>query len=86
MAILQRRINVDATSRRCIDVDATLSKRYVSTGRDFVIFMKLKIYHIYRICLFVLRFYGPVNPLGSCRARSVYLTTHLLGRLSPPSR
>ena len=27
------------------------------------------------ICLFVLRFYGPVNPMGSCRARSVYLTT-----------
>ena len=26
--------------------------------------------------LFVLRFYGPVNPMGSCRARSVYLTTH----------
>ena len=36
-------------------------------------------------CLFVLRFYGPVNPVGSCRARSVYLTTRLLGRLSPPS-
>ena len=35
--------------------------------------------------LFVLRFYGPVNPLGSCRARSVYLTTRLLGRLSPLS-
>ena len=33
--------------------------------------------------LFVLRFYGPVNPMGSCRARSVYLTTRLLGRLSP---
>ena len=34
--------------------------------------------------LFVLRFYGPVNPIGSCRARSVYLgkTTRLLGRLS----
>ena len=31
-------------------------------------------------CLFVLRFYGPVNPMGS-----VYLTTHLLGRLSPLS-
>ena len=31
---------------------------------------------------FVLRFYGPVNPMGSCRAQSVYLTTHLLGRLS----
>ena len=35
--------------------------------------------------LFGLRFYGPVNPVGSCRARSVYLTTHLLGRLSPLS-
>ena len=33
--------------------------------------------------LFVLRFYGPVNPMGSCRARSVYLTTRVLGRLSP---
>ena len=32
--------------------------------------------------LFVLRFYGPVNPMGS---RSVYLTTRLLGRLSPLS-
>ena len=32
--------------------------------------------------LFVLRFYGPVNPTGSCRARSVYLTTRLLGKLS----
>ena len=37
------------------------------------------------VCLFVLRFYGPVNPMGSCRALSVYLTTHLLGRLSPLS-
>ena len=33
--------------------------------------------------LFVLRFYGPVNPMGSCRAQSVYLATCLLGRLSP---
>ena len=32
-----------------------------------------------RKCIFVLRFYGP------CRARSVYLTTCLLGRLSPLS-
>ena len=35
--------------------------------------------------VFVLRFYGLVNPMGSCRARSVYLTTSLLGRLSPLS-
>ena len=32
-----------------------------------------------------LRFFGPVNPMGSCQARSVYLTTRLLGRLSPLS-
>ena len=36
-------------------------------------------------CLFVLRFYGPVNPMGSCQAWSVYLTTRLLGRHSPLS-
>ena len=50
---------------------------------------KCKIYikcpQISNPCLFVLRFYGPVNPMGSCRARSVYLTTRLLGRLSPLS-
>ena len=32
--------------------------------------------------MIVLRFYSPVNPLGSCREQSVYLTTLLLGRLS----
>ena len=35
------------------------------------------------VCLFVQRFYGPVNPMESCRAWSVYLTTRLLGRLIP---
>ena len=35
--------------------------------------------------LFLLRFYSPVNPMGSCRVRSVYLITRLLGRLSPLS-
>ena len=39
----------------------------------------------YILFCFVLRFYGPVNPMGSCRAQSVYLTTRLLGRLSPLS-
>ena len=36
-------------------------------------------------CLFVLRFYGPVNQMGSCRARLVHQVTHLLGRFSPLS-
>ena len=44
-----------------------------------------KLNKAFGLCLFVLRFYGPVNPMGSCRARSVYLTTRLLGRLSPLS-
>ena len=35
--------------------------------------------------LFMLRFYGPVNPVRSCRVQSVYLTALLLGRLSPLS-
>ena len=34
---------------------------------------------------FRMRFYGPVNPTGSCRAWSVYLTSLLLGRLIPLS-
>ena len=58
--------------------------------RDFTI---LYIFTGIKICgfinrpeyMFVLRFYGPVNPMGSCRARSVYLTTRLLDRLSPLS-
>ena len=33
--------------------------------------------------LFALRFRSPVNPMESCRARSVYLTISLLGRLCP---
>ena len=33
----------------------------------------------------VLRFYGPVNPMGSYQVQSVYLITRLLGRLSPLS-
>ena len=45
----------------------------------------LKLSQVIALWLFVLRFYGPVNPKGSCRAQSVYLTTRLLGRLSPLS-
>ena len=51
----------------------------LSAFRTFVQFMLIW------FCRFVLRFYGPVNPKGSCRARSVYLTTRLLGRLNPLS-
>ena len=37
---------------------------------------------VYDSFVFVLRFYGPANQMRSCRARPVYLTTSLLGRLS----
>ena len=47
--------------------------------------MQVKLKELDVICLFVLRFYGQVNPMGPCRARSVYLTTRLLGRFSPLS-
>ena len=35
------------------------------------------------VCSVVLRFYGPVNRMGSCRVKTVYLTTLLLDRLNP---
>ena len=46
-------------------------------GKDLVlcIVLQLAITTLFHFSLFVLRFYGPVNPMGSCRARSVYLTT-----------
>ena len=64
-------------------------KNGISFQTDFREYKKIvKINNIKRkhqniiFCLFVLRFYSPVNPMGSCQARSVYLTTCLLGRLS----
>ena len=48
------------------------------TGQACPLFLK-------GVDLFMLRFYSPVNPMGSCRAWSVYLNTRLLGRLSPLS-
>ena len=40
MTFMQRRLNVDATSWRCIDVEATLYKRHVPAGNlDQVIWL-----------------------------------------------
>ena len=41
--------------------------------------------YVFQDCLFVLRFYGRVNPIGLCQVQPVYPTTRLLGRLSPLS-
>ena len=62
------------------------SENLTFIGKMNLIFICLTILLLELVdCLFVLRFYGPVNSMGSCRAWSVYLTTHLLGRLSPLS-
>ena len=39
MTFIQRRINVDATSWRCIDVDATLHKHHLPAGSHFSQFL-----------------------------------------------
>ena len=44
-----------------------------------------KFSYLNMIFLSELRFYCPVNPLGSCRTWSVYLTTLFLDRLNPLS-
>ena len=63
----------------CFTPLSTLFKSYREDGR---LMMKCSVQCFFG---FVLRFYGPANPMGSCRARSVYITTRLLGRLSPLS-
>ena len=42
---------------------------------------KLKLTLTLLVCLFKLRFYSPINALGSCRARSINLFTLFLDRL-----
>ena len=62
-----------------------MCKTTVHNGIAGVAFTRYSLFILLQFDLFVLRFYGPVNSMGSCRARSAYLTTRLLGRLSPLS-
>ena len=63
---------------KCI-LDGTVSTSYeYSQHTEFVCVEVLKPSQpngIMSICLFVLRFYSPVNPMGLCRVWSVYLIT-----------
>ena len=61
-----------------VDIEALYGNIYVSCC---IIFFQTLFFFV-SVCLFMLRFYDPVNPMGSCRARSVYLTPRLLGRLN----
>ena len=65
------------------DYNSSPCTSYRRAKNDY--FLHLLLYYYINQILFVLRFYGPVNPMGSCRARSVYLTTRLLSRLRPLS-
>ena len=65
----------------CVSLDVNFNE---SLTNDIVSFEQLGPEDFF-FFFFVLMFYGQVNPMGSCRARSVYLTTRLLGRLSPLS-
>ena len=70
---------------QCVSTQITEQFGWRSQKLIFKMVTMAAILNFQSVCLFVLRFYGPVNPMGSCRARSVYLTTRLLGRLSPLS-
>ena len=82
--LAQRVTEVKSTSDRIdrIPVDQIMVRYRFKQNANLVAHI---LSHVVQVSLFVLRFYGPVNPMGSCRARSVYLITHLLGRLSPLS-
>ena len=69
----------------CKCINDCCSQQKISVSFKLLSYVRAYVCVCVCVCLFVLRFYGPVNPMGSCRARSVYLTTRLLGRLSPLS-
>ena len=72
-------LKIESLKRQTKFVQDDILKQYYKMPSTAVAIGALSI----NMILFVLRFYGPVNPMGSCRAWSVYLTTPLLGRLSP---
>ena len=81
-AVLMSTHNVCFLGKRQFDFTVQMQETWFILVHRKLIFTCVSLFFM---CLFVLRFYGPVNPMGSCQARSVYLTTRLLGRLSPLS-
>ena len=58
----------------------TLCAGYIKMQRALLFFQPTRLLYL-DYCLFVLRFYNPENPMGSCLARLVFLTTLLLAKL-----
>ena len=52
-----------------------LYSMYIFVSTFFHIVYTFLMHHLW-FCLFVSRFYSPVNPVGSCRAQSVRLSNH----------
>ena len=63
MTFIQRRINVDATSWRCIDVDSTLSQRGVPAGKYLGIFNENSYFITKKVCYvyLIMELYGECN-------------------------
>ena len=67
--------------QRCGNFRAyTIYEIYVKCWQ-FIVLSRVQHY----LSLFLRRFYGPINPMGSCCAWSVYLTILLRGRPRSPS-
>ena len=72
------------------DPHAILKQKYLRKGNAdcsvpfFIVYMSVPFSNpSAQILLFELEFYGPINTFKVMSSRSVYLTTLLLGRLSP---
>ena len=54
-------------------------------GNPYIYIQKIGFGISYKLYVYLIVFYSPINPVGSCRVWSVYLITLLLDRLSPLS-
>ena len=61
LTVIERRINVDATSWRCIDVDTTLFKRWEGSS-SFAVFLVCR---LLQLCRVVLGFWFPLEGCAS---------------------
>ena len=86
MTSIQRRLNVDATSRRCIDVETTLYRRHVSAG--YSLFLSLtKLVSIYRVFCIICLIYNVVCTLEVTRSDfSFFLAYNAIAPLTTTRR
>ena len=97
MTLIQRRLNVDATSWRCIDVEPTLYKRhmpagsYCFTSRKHAYIVLTPLSHFYIVTLgfigvYTLFFLFLLKNIDCGSTEAVLTSTHNLYSLEPPRR